>query len=268
MSTEDNLEDFFDEADEAATDASEAQPEPVQEQDAPQEVEAEQAAETGEETEADEATSPPPGDEDKAIMGRVSALLNEREKRQAAERLAEEREREAADLKKRLAEMEKPQEAPKPVDPIDDPDGFYRQQRDMVEQAALSQRVQTSKMFAEQQHGAEAVEEAYAAFDAACNRDPAVAALSQSIIRNAHPIGEVVKWHQRQKLLDEIGEDPAAYRERIIAEYQAQAGQTTAAPTPQAPPEKPRIPPALGKGGGTAGDNVQSDEDAFDEVFN
>ena len=257
MSTEDNLEDFFDEADDAAIEASEAQPEPETVEEAP-EAEAVEPAETGEQEQAEEPDSPPPGDDDKAITGRISALLDEREKRQAAER-------KAGELEKRLAEMEKPQEAPKPIDPYEDPEGFHDQQRAMVEQVALSQRVQTSKMFAEQQHGSEAVAEAYAAFDAACNADPAVAALSQSIIQNPHPMGEVVKWHQRQKLLDEIGEDPAAYRERIIAEHQASAGQVTETLMQQ--PAKPRVPPALGKGGGVVGDTGQTDQDAFDEVF-
>lgn len=204
-----------------------------------------------------EAEPAPPAGEDKEVTGRLSALLDEREKRQEAERKARE-------LEARIAQFEQSrQPQQKPIDPIDNPEGFAAQQREYVESAIAQQRVQQSKMFAEQQHGADKVAEAFAAFDAACKSDPAVSAMSHSFMQSAHPMGEVVAWHQRQQLLSEIGGDPEAYRQRIIQEHLA---QQPAQPEATAP-ESARVPRPLGKGGGSTGQETVSDDDAFQAAF-
>lgn len=253
----DEAEDFEDifndeteqEPEAAAPEAAEPEPEPVKgETEQPEAVEPEPEAEPA-----------PPAGEDKENLGRLSALLDEREKRQEAERKA--REAEA-----KLAQFENSRQAQQqPIDPIDDPAGFAAQQREHVERVVTQSRIQQSRVFAEQQHGADVVEAAYAAFETACNTDPATSAMSTSLLQHPHPIGEVVSWYKRQQTLESIGDDPEAYRQRIIDEYLAQQPATPQATPAPTPPVK--VPPSLAKGGGSTGQEDVSDDDAFSAAF-
>jgi hypothetical protein len=88
-------------------------------------------------------------------------------------------------------------------------------------------------------------------------------------------MGEVLKWHRKQKQLRELEEVGGIdkYRERIIAEFLAsQQGQQPASvnmqPTRQATP-RPAVPPSLANGGigAAAASEPTSDELDLDGFF-
>ena len=167
----------------------------------------------------------------------ISALLDEREKRQQAAREAEE-------LRKKLAAYEAERAQPKP-DFYADPEGFLAQQRQAVQQMVWNERLNTSEALAKRDHGEELVTAAAEAFKAAAGASPALAAEFSS---QSDPYGFVVNWHKRQTVLSQIGNDPDAYRARIEQEIRERllAEMQPAAPAPKAPPPSMAAVPATG----------------------
>ena len=169
-------------------------------------------------------------------------------------RLREEAEQRRA-LEARLAELERERaEAAKaqpkePVEIWDDPNAFLTTHVEKavqpVQAALQQQREYFSKLLAETKHGPETVANAYKAIAEGINaRNPEAVHAYQRIMQSMDPYGELVAWHKRQSILSEIGDDPAAYRNKILEEamkdpsFQAkvleatrsQASTTTAAP--------------------------------------
>ncbi len=222
-------------------------------------------AEPGERAQEPEGTEPvqqakPEPKEDHRIP--LSEHLSEREKRQAAERRAEDLAREMQALNRRVEELSRPKPEPQPVpDMYADPNGFVqhgiRQAVTPIEQRMEAMRDQFSEMLAVQQYGQDAVTAAKAALEAEVAANPAMRFEVQKMWQAPMPYGEVVKWHKRQTVLKEVGEDPTAYRQRIIDEALkdpeviqrviAQA-RTEAAPQPgnRAPPNV-KLPPSLNR---------------------
>lgn len=148
--------------------------------------------------------------------------------REEAERRRE-LEREAAELRKFKETVEaerKKQEGPKSLYEAEDPDAYLgdkvRAELDPVQKAIQEAREETRKtreFYSQREairtHGAEKVDAAYKALDAAINggtlnRDAVLADLAASM----DPFGDIVAWHKRHTLLTEIGNDPEAYRQR------------------------------------------------------
>lgn len=215
--------------DEEATDAPVDEPEQVEEPEAVEvtgqaEPEAEEV-ETAEAETGEEEAAPPVADpeEHKATVP-VTALQEERTKRQALER-------ELAELRQRAAQQQQPQQ-PQP-DFYDNPDEAVRRQ---ITDATLKQ----SHFFATKEFGNELVQETIAYFD----QNPH---LSQQFLNEPSPFHAAVEFYQRQKVADEIGSDPDAYkaklREELLAELQAQQP----APKPQAPPPSMARAPSAGR---------------------
>lgn len=80
-----------------------------------------------------------------------------------------------------------------------------------------------SRLSAMGEHGNEAVNAAYAELENRINADPAsMRAEYQRIMGSPNPWGELVKWHRKDTALREVGDDPAAFeqklRDRILAE--------------------------------------------------
>jgi hypothetical protein len=177
---------------------------------------------------------------------------------------------EARELRKRLAEFENQQRqtAERP-DPLLDPEAFVAAQSAAIDEKIWDNKAQMSELMARQVYGPDVVE---AAFEALREKnDPFT---NQRIKDSQHPWDEMVKWHKREKLLSEVGEDPAAYKARIIAEFQAQQQQAPAGgETPAtAPPQQhaPVIPAASltrSPSGPKASDVPVGGGSAFDSVF-
>jgi len=227
---------------------------PTPEPDAPEPV-----VETVEPVAAEPAAPAPTAEPPKEQYIPISAVLDEREKRQIAQRRVEELER---------WKSEQEAKAQKQPDFYEDPEKFLAQQQTMVQQALWNERLNTSEIFARQQHGAELVGAAAEAFKDAATKSPALAAEFRG---QADPYGFVIAWHQRQTVMSEIGNDPKAWREKTAAEMRAQIraeieAELASTQQPEAP--KPRPPaslataPAAGRGG-----EPRSTGSAFDRAF-
>lgn len=174
---------------------------------------------------------------------------------------------EARDLRKRNAELEEAArtKAEQP-DPLLDPEGYKAAQDKVLDDRLWDVRVQTSEIAARRFYGEEVVKAAFEALQA--QSDPL---LGMRIRRSADPWEEIVKWHKKEQLLASVGDDEAAYKARIIAEFQASqppAGDLTAPAT--ITPAKPVIPAAsLSKApaGPKASDVPIGPGQAFDTVF-
>jgi hypothetical protein len=93
-----------------------------------------------------------------------------------------------------------------------------------------------SQQFALQSHGAEAVQAAYGALEAHIKQDPRAALGDYQRIMSSHdPWSELVRWHGKESVLREIGDDPAAYRARLKAELLEELGVHGARRTPLLP---------------------------------
>lgn len=156
---------------------------------------------------------------------RESAFLakaqDETRKRQRLEQdLAAERQR-LADLQRQLQEFQ----AQKAPDFQTDPQGHLEYVRQQAAQEAFNTKLNLSEQYARRTMGDELVSEAQHAYMTAMQRDPLLRA---ELARQDDPYGFVVKWHKREKFLAEVGDDPDAYKARLLA------------PPVVAPPAPPR----------------------------
>jgi hypothetical protein len=247
---------FLDEMSEEITETPEVEvEEPTAEE--PQEVKAEEpetpaveeAADTGEE----EAAPPVAEVEEKPQAIPVTALLDEREKRQLAERKAEETAKRLADMEARIRASQQQQKAP---DWDMEPQAAAQYQAQAFEQRMQAQRLEQSKFFASREFGNDTVNEAIAYFD----QNPQ---LSHQFINEPSPFHAAVEFYQKQKFLSEVGENPDAYkdslREQIRQELMAE--MTTSSPSkPKAPPPSMAKAPSTGRDAITPGST-------FDNMF-
>jgi len=144
---------------------------------------------------------------------RESAFLakaqDETRKRQRLEQdLALERQR-YAEAQRQLMEFQ----AQKAPDIQTDPQGHLQYVRMQEAQSRFNEKLNLSERYARKVLGDELVSEAQHAFMSAAQRDPI---LQAQLAREEDPYGFVVKWHKREKLLAEIGDDPEAYRQRLL----------------------------------------------------
>lgn len=162
----------------------------------------------------------------------LEALEAERNKRKDWKERATRAEVERDMLREQLARGNGQPQEPVQIDPV------------QAEVAAISTlRFNESERMVRAQHGDTLADEALEALAPIMKAD---AALSAKIMQSPHPWAELVKEHQRRKVLAEVGEDPAAYRERIRNELKAEMMATTPAPTAAPAPAAPaRLPNSL-----------------------
>lgn len=148
------------------------------------------------------------------------------------------------ELEARLAKVEAERQQPEPqpapqIDPIDDPQGYTQHIQQQIQMATLQASVNLSERFARQQHGDEA-------FEAANQwaRQPEQQALLANAVQSGDPWGEVIAAHKRHVAMQEIGDDPQAYRERIENEVRARLEAEMAEQAPQPSPTPPQPMPA------------------------
>jgi hypothetical protein len=214
----------------------------------------------------------------------LSEHLSEREKRQAAERDRDELRRQADALTRQINELRQPKT--EPPDPYADPQAF----RDYGVKEALSpfekrledQRLGFSKLLAEEKHGAETVSTALAAIERELQTNPQARFEYQRIMASGHPYGELVAWNKRQAALKEVGEDPAAYRQRVLEEarkdpefvksiIEAARGQAQEPVNGGQRSPNVKLPPSLNRTTGSGGQSPvtgpKTDGEMFKELF-
>jgi len=128
---------------------------------------------------------------------------------------------------------EPPQQAPdfweNPETAID-----YRLQQvvNPLQQQLVRQREEISMLQAIDKHGQETVDNAFSALKSKMATDPSAGAAYQQIMASVHPYQALVDWHKRQSAIDEIGNDPNAYREKLRAELLAEMQEQHRASSP------------------------------------
>lgn len=183
----------------------------------------------------------------------LTAMLDERDKRQAAE--------------KRLAEYERAQQkpAPTPPDPYEDPAAFADFQTQQTQQHALNIRLDLSEDLARSKHGEEPVNNA---------RDWALAKMAQSpafnheVLSHRNPYEFIVQQHQRDQLVAQVqGSD----FEEFKAWQAAKAGLTQSQPAATAAPPAPVAAPPRSLAAATSAGGLQAipqgEGVAYDSLF-
>lgn len=221
MSDSLNFDNLFAEAPGAAS-VSAPEPEAAVEALVPQPAEQAQA-----ETPAVEAVAPQPAVERVDWKERA---IREEERRTALERQLEQL---------RAAPPPQPQAETQPraiPNPATDPAGYHR----FIEEQNLNHRLNMSETMAREKYAD--LDDMVPKFKAAAEKDPS---LLQQLYAHAHPYDWAYKEMKRREGLAEIGDDPAAWRERerekLRAELAAEGGQQQ--PAPQRP--QARLPPNL-----------------------
>lgn len=210
----------------------------------------------------------------------IAALLDERDKRQTAER-----ERDAATARTReLEEWRQQQEAKANRQPIPDratdPDGFDAYQRQQFSTALYDQKLEFSRTTAELRHGPEVVEKAFAWGTQRCDRDPH---FNEKVRASRDPVGMVVGEWRRDQMLAQLGNDPtrveafiaweAAQKTDPAAQAQAPAAApatlTPPAAAPAAAPAAPRpsLASAPAAGSAAADTRIADGEEVFQGMF-
>lgn len=181
---------------------------------------------------------------------------------EAAERQSQERE---AHWQRQLAEMQSrlPKAEPPPVPDIyDNPNGFLehgvRQAVDPIKSEIGQLREFYSKRDAIRDHGEEAVKAAFDALDKAANGgDPEARAAVVRVKQSMDPFGDMVAWHKKQTVFQQIGSDPQAwFNKQLEDRLQDQTFQgkllerirgTASAPVQNGSAPKVQLPPSLNK---------------------
>lgn len=173
--------------------------------------------EEGEETPPETRHQP----EDRGQRGIPSSRLREEaDRRQAAET-------ENRELRSRIEALERGQRQqpqprqdqpgrPEPPDLFADPDGRLNYERAQLAREFNERRINTSFDDAREEAGDERFVTAFQALQG--SNSPA---LVNEILNANNPGKALMRWHERQSLLSEIGNDPAAYRQRLREELLA-----------------------------------------------
>lgn len=157
--------------------------------------------------------------------------------------------RENEDLRTGRQSPQAPQPQPRPQpelpNPAEDPVGYANAilglQQERFESLELATTLRLSERFARQQHG-DTFDECFAWLQTRPD-------LEQHFVRQPDPWGAAIAYFQREKLAEEIGDDPAAYRKRIEEEVRAQiaaesGGQgSRSGMTADPPPQRRAAPP-------------------------
>lgn len=155
------------------------------------------------EVEEPKAETPQPKEEPKEQTVPLAALQAEREEKRG--------------LKTRLDQIERylAQQNQQPTPSLrDDPEGYMSAFAQQLAARDANLAAEMSERFARTQHGDEVVNEAFEAAEAANALD--------QFKGKKDAWGDLVKWHKSQKAMKEIGDDPAAYRERLRQELMAE----------------------------------------------
>jgi len=144
-------------------------------------------------------------------------------------------------IRKQPPAQAQPQQAPppqqfEPLDPVRDPVAYHNR----LVQVQLNERLNMSELVEREKHTPEAFEAAVTEFQAAAQTDPQLFA---KLHAQRHPYGWLFKEVERIRVQKELGDDPAAYKARLIAEERAKweaemagAGHAPISPAAGLPP--------------------------------
>lgn len=260
--------DWLDELDEQETEAPEAEAAESEPDEQPEQAaEAEQPETEADADEGGDENSQPPEDDQPVNRGQLAALLAEREKRQQYEQEREAARQEAERYKRELEELRQSQQSKTQEtipDPIDDGQGFQNWTMTQAQQAALSAKLELSEDLVRQEIGDEAFDSVQKWWMEETRRNPH---LVQEGLKQRNPWRYAHQQYQKSQLLSEVGEDPAAYKERLRQELLAEL-QAQQAPAESQPKQTP--PPSLAKGGaGGASESIAnlSEDEFFASTF-
>lgn len=110
----------------------------------------------------------------------------------------------------RASQQPKP-EPEKAPDILENPEAYNTYVANQVNQAVTRTKLEQSRFFAEREFGKGEVEEAMGFFD----QNPH---LSHQFLNEPSPFHSAVEFVRKQKVANEIGNDPAAYKEKLKAE--------------------------------------------------
>lgn len=204
-----------------------------------------------------------------------------REQREAAEKRAQDKERENLELQTHLrsldARLRQLTDTPKePPDFYADPAAFVDDRLNPARQELGQQLGQMkegfSKLIAIDKFGEEAVTAAYSELEKQMREGSGQPDYAR-IMRSAHPYGELVKWHKSQVARQTVGDDPAAWFEKQLEErlkdptYQGKVlerirGTANTQPNGSAP--RVQLPPSLNKVAAAARVTGEDDGDLSD----
>ena len=209
----------------AAPEAPQTAPEPKADAKAPAEPKAATAT-----PEPDDAEPPQPLDGEPVIPRR--AYEDERRKRQDWKEKAARLEGELAAVRRQQEEAQRqpPQQMPPlaPIDPSQDPGGFTIR----LQQVLLNERLNNSEMMLREKLGPEKVDEYVNEFKHLAQRDQT---LFGKLYQQTNPYGWMTREVDRLRMLNDIGDDPAAYRSRLEAEARAKWEAEAKAAVPVSP---------------------------------
>lgn len=172
------------------------------------------------------------------------ALEDERRKRQEKDKALEDLQAQFADLQKKISQPQQPppqMQEETPPDPWIDPQGALEYQQRHFQQQIFATRLVTSE---------EVVRQQKPDYDEVANvvaeevlRNPG---LKQQILNHPFPAKFVYEVGHKIKMFREIGNDPAAYKAKVIADWQAQnQQQAPQAQTPTQDAPKLSVPKSL-----------------------
>lgn len=144
-------------------------------------------------------------------------LREEAEARRAAEQRAEAAERRAEEAQRELRRrlQAQPQEQPKSIDILEDPDGYARSVQENVERRMLSRYLDASFEDAKDQHG-EAFDKAYG--ELLRMTDSGDTSTRDRIINAGNPGKALMRWYGEREAIREIGGDLKGYRQKVFDE--------------------------------------------------
>jgi hypothetical protein len=201
-----------------------------------------------------------------------------REARDAAEQKAQRESQERYALQQQFAQLQREMSTlkapkPEPVDFFQNPDEAMNQRlapvQSELQAATFNLRMEFSRELAVLKHGENVVAEVEdAVAKAMASNHPDMPTLAAQMRQSSNPVEAVIKWHQRNKMMDTTGGDLNKYREKVLEEamkdpaFQAKVLEATRQTAPANP--QFRVPPSLNKATGAGVSNVDPDDDASD----
>lgn len=232
------------------------------------------------------ATQPAPAEPEPRQDHRIPLAehLSVRERAQNAERERDAERQSRADLERRLQMMERQLgEARQPKketpDVWADPGAYVDAKLEPIRSGQEAVLERMSRAFAVDKYGAEAVNAAMSELERQMLSNPQARFEHQRIMASDHPYGELVTWHKRQNVLKEIGEDPAAYKARVLEDAKKDpafvaaiveaARQQAQQPAANGQPRSPNVslPPSLNRQTGSGGAAIDAVPKTDGEIF-
>lgn len=194
----------------------------------------------------------------------LTELLNEREKRQNAERERQAYEQQLYQLQQQLQQYQQPQE---PIDIFADPQAYTQSIESTVSEKLRAMEANFSLRLAHYKHG-DTFTEAFKEVMQRSLQDP----MRQQVIQSPDPGETLVQLYQRERTLREVGTDPAAFRQKVMEDalndpqFLAQALEKAKGAARTHPTQKIDLPPSLNKVASAAsatGDDDFSDRGVY-----